>query len=66
MPVVLIAALKVVGVKLFEAVIAPKVLEWVMFKSAKGIVKHSKTPHDDEFLAKVESAYYGKPESESK
>lgn len=31
-------------------------MEWLMLQAAEAVVKHTKTPHDDAFLAKLKEA----------
>ena len=66
-------ALRVIGIKLVTAFASEKFLEWLLFWVAQKIVDSTKTPQDDEFLAKLREAYgltgptnpYGKKISEA-
>ena len=65
MPIILSAlasAAGVIGMRLLGSLVAPKVLEWAMFSAADQLAKHTKTTFDDEGLAKVKEAYFGKQE----
>lgn len=54
-----------IGTRLAYKLAGQKFLEWAFFKIAKGIVNHTKTPHDDEWYEKIEEAYYGEEKSDA-
>lgn len=39
---------------LSRAILRPEFLEWAIRFAARKLVEHTKTPHDDEFLNKIE------------
>ena len=53
----LVSGLKSIGVRVITSLLTEKMLEWVFWKVARLIVASTKTPHDDEFLEKLEEAY---------
>lgn len=60
MPTAILFALKSFGTKLLWSMVTEKMVEWMFFKVAQMVVSHTKTPHDDEWLAKIEESYNGK------
>lgn len=57
---ILLKVLVTIGTKLLIAMGSEKMIEWAFFKIANAIVTTTKTPHDDEWLAKLTEAYYSK------
>lgn len=53
----LAGGVKSIGTKILVSLLSEKMLEWTFWKVASLIVASTKTPHDDEFLAKLEEAY---------
>lgn len=53
---------KKIGMKLLMSMLSEKMLEWTFFAVAEKIVKSTKSPHDDEWLANVKESYYGSKE----
>lgn len=45
------------GTDLLFKMASKPLIEWVFFRVAEGIVKSTKTEHDDEFLEKVKEIY---------
>lgn len=50
---------KTFALKLLWSLVSEKFIEWSFFKVAEMAVSHTKTPHDDEWLAKIKEAYHG-------
>ena len=55
---IIIGALKAIGLQLIAVTGAKWALERSLFVVAKMIVKSTKTPHDDEWLADLEKRYF--------
>jgi len=55
---VLLKALQSIVTKLLAALATEVLLEWTLFKVAELLVAKTKTPHDDEWLAKFKESYY--------
>lgn len=54
---VLAKALLATVTKMFMAIATQEMIEWLLFRVAGEIVKSTKTPHDDEFYAKLKELY---------
>lgn len=48
------------GTKLLISLGSEKLIEWAFFYLAEQIVKTTKTPHDDKFLAEIKKTYQAK------
>lgn len=57
MATVLLKALGAIVTKLFATLATEVLLEWMLFKAAEALVKSTKTPYDDEWLAKFKESY---------
>lgn len=57
MATVLLKALGAIVTKLFAALATEVLLEWMLFKAAEALVKSTKTPYDDAWLAKFKESY---------
>lgn len=57
MPTAILFALKSLGIKVLWTLVTEKMLEWMFFKAAEGLVAHTETKHDDEWLAKFKEEY---------
>ena len=54
---ILLKSLATLGTKIFIAVASGPLIEWAFFYLAEAIVKTTKTPHDDAFLAEIKANY---------
>lgn len=55
----ILSALRAIFIKLIATMATKPLLEWLLFWVAEAIVKSTKTPHDDVFVAKLKEAYKG-------
>lgn len=62
MPAMFILAMKGLLTRLAVVMISEKFVDWAFFKVAELVVKSTDNPHDDEWLKKLESEYYGSKE----
>lgn len=53
----LVSGIKMLGTRVILSLLSEKMLEWCFWKVAKLVVQSTKTPHDDEFLEKLEEVY---------
>lgn len=53
----LIQAVIAIGTRLLVSLASEAMIEWAFFKIADAVVKSTKTPHDDEWLAKLKEVY---------
>ena len=49
-----------VATKMFMAAASEAMIKWLLFFIAEQVVKSTKTPHDDMWLAKMKREYEGK------